>query len=59
MPLEINEIDIRMHLGDQTEDVKQNKTQDDSGGCGDQDHEAIVADCTRRVLLRLMSTQER
>ncbi len=59
MPLEVNEIDIRMRVGEKPEEIKNKDIQIESSGCGNPDYEAIVSECTRRVLQRVMSAQER
>lgn len=59
MALEINEIDIVMRVGDRADEVKQNQPNVQTGECGNPDYDAIVADCTRRVLQRLATLQAR
>ncbi|MCR6650887.1 MAG: DUF5908 family protein [Cellvibrionaceae bacterium] len=59
MPLEINEIDIIMRVGDSAEEMKQNQPNVTTNECGAPDYDAIVADCTRRVLQRLANLQAR
>jgi hypothetical protein len=57
--LEINEIDIQMSVGGRADEVKQNQPDIQTTECGNPDYEAIVADCTRRVLQRIAAMQER
>ncbi len=59
MALEINEIDIVMRVGDRADEVKQNQPDIRSDECGNPDYDAIVADCTRRVLQQLANLQAR
>lgn len=59
MALEINEIDIVMRVGDRADEVKQNQPAMETSECGNPDYDAIVADCTRRVLQRLATLQAR
>lgn len=59
MTLEINEIDIQMRVSAHADEVKQNQPEVQSTECGNPDYDAIVADCTRRVLQRIAAIQER
>lgn len=59
MALEINEIDIVMRIGERADEVKQNQPDVKTSECGNPDYDAIVADCTRRVLQRLATLQAR
>jgi Family of unknown function (DUF5908) len=66
MPLEINEIGIRMRVEDGDEDYdgsdgrrRKQTEEDDDCGCGSLDRGGIVDDCVRRVLQVLKSTRER
>jgi len=58
MPLEVNEIDIRMQVGNNTDEDKKDKREIKSG-CDNPDYEEIVDECTRRVLKRLLAAKER
>jgi len=58
MSLEVNEIDIRMHVGDKADEVKKDKREIKSD-CENPDYEAIVEECTRRVIKRLIIEKER
>lgn len=58
MPLEVNEIDIRMRVGDRADEDKKDNREIESG-CGNPDYEAIVAECTQRVIKRLLAAKER
>jgi len=58
MSLEVNEIDIRMHVGDKADEVKKDKREIKSD-CKNPDYEAIVEECTRRVIKRLKIAKER
>lgn len=74
MPLEIDEIAIRMLVGDDDDDdddregrgdrrrKKRSDDDDDDGsdeGCCEHDREQIVRDCVRRVLAALREREQR
>ncbi len=64
MPLEINEIGIRMRVRDsdpeaEREPVRRGAAGGDADPCADLDREAIVEDCVRRVLKILENLPER
>ena len=67
MPLEVNEIGIRMRVDD-TDDEEEDEiarrgrrkaVEDDDCNCGSLDREEIVDDCVRRVLQALKAMRER
>jgi len=58
MPLEVNEIDIRMQVGNKADEDKKDKREIKSG-CENPDYEDIVNECTHRVLKRLLAAKER
>jgi hypothetical protein len=62
MPLEINEIGIRMNVrdaGGDGQDEDERKASSDDADCRNRDHEAIVEDCVRRVLRILETLDQR
>ncbi len=58
MPLEINEISIRLRVGDDAPSLAAGR-EDDDCGCAEQDRAAIVEDCVRQVLRALQNAQGR
>jgi hypothetical protein len=61
MPLEINEIGIRMHVTDGKPTAQQagDASSGESGGAKIVANEALVRECVRRVLLALKESKER
>jgi hypothetical protein len=67
MPLEINEIGIKMSVGDGDDDTpakkrkqaKKEQAKQGRGACCNFDREELVDDCVRRVLKALHAIQER
>ncbi len=57
MTLEINEIRIRMRVGDEPAQRQEKSSEGDD--CGDSDRAQIVEDCTRRVLRLLENRRQR
>ena len=50
MPLEINEIGIRMRVSDTTKEPEERKPKIREDECRDVNREELVDDCVRRVL---------
>jgi hypothetical protein len=61
MALEVNEIGIRMRVrGEEEEEAGEKVARKvEDSGCGCQDRDEIVEECTRRVLQILKSARER
>jgi len=61
MALEVNEIGIRMRVRGEEEEKAGEKVarKVEDPGCGCQDRDEIVEECTRRVLQILKSARER
>jgi len=59
MPLEINEIGIRMRVGEDDRPPDERPQRVPQGDCHDVDREELVEDCVRRVLQILKSLEGR
>jgi hypothetical protein len=59
MPLEINEIGIRLQVSDPRGDAETGRPPEDAAGPSRLDRDEIVAECMRRVLRLLAEARER
>lgn len=59
MPLEVNEIGIRLQVRDRDDDAEKSRPQREEGGCCSIDRDEVVEECVRRVLRILEEARER
>lgn len=59
MPLEINEIGIRLEVRDRDDYAAKSRPDPGPDGCGGVHRDEIVEECVRRVLRRLEQAGER
>jgi hypothetical protein len=59
MPLEINEIGIRMRVGENNREPDERQPKIPQGDCQDINREELVDDCVRRVLQILKTLEGR